>query len=48
MFDLLIQRLLEVPDMASQSLEKLLDQYGQLYKFHGMETFMGMRGICFI
>lgn len=32
--DLVLQRLLEVPDMAAQSLETLLELYGPLYKFH--------------
>ena len=34
-FDLLIQRFLEVPEVASQCLEQLLLKYGCLYKFHG-------------
>ena len=34
-FDLLIQRYLEVPEVADQSLEQLLGMYGSLYKFHG-------------
>ena len=35
--DLLIQRILELPEVASQSLEKLLEKYGPLYKFHGTQ-----------
>ena len=39
MFDLLLHRILEVPEIAAQSLEKLLDRFGQLYKFHGTITY---------
>ena len=35
--DLVLQRLLEVPDMAARSLEQLLELYGPLYKFHGKQ-----------
>ena len=34
-FDLLVQRFLEVPEVAGECLEPLLVKYGQLYKFHG-------------
>ena len=35
-FDLLIQRLLEVTIVADEYLVSLLEQFGPLYKYHGM------------
>lgn len=37
-FDLLIQRFLELPALADLYLQQLLSRYGSLYKFHGTET----------